>query len=197
MKYSLLVLPALGGVAADWAEFRGPGGRAVSDDANLPDHWTATENVAYKILGYSGQSDWTVQDGSSEPAGGTADTLSVRVSGDAWNGDPAFKLMLNGVTELHLMKADVLDAFPEIQVCTHYRLPDGTRTSQLPDPGDLVHVTPELITLPGWHTDLTRLTDPQALPKNLLAYLTFLEQELLVPIRIVSVGPDRVSTLRR
>jgi len=85
-------------------------------DGNKPDGWdhpsempqiyvdrdskgvALIENVAYKILGYSGQSDWTVQDGSSEPAGGTADTLSVRVSGDAWNGDPAFKLMLNGVT---------------------------------------------------------------------------------------------------
>ncbi len=105
--------------------------------------------------------------------------------------------MLNGVTELHLMKADVLDAFAEIQVCTHYRLPDGTLTPQLPDPGDLAHVRPELTTLPGWHTDLTQLTDPDNLPAPLLAYLTFLEQALQVPIRIVSVGPDRVSTLRR
>ncbi|WP_375418305.1 adenylosuccinate synthase [uncultured Hymenobacter sp.] len=114
-----------------------------------------------------------------------------------WIDLPALRyaIMLNGVTELHLMKADVLDAFAEIQVCTHYRLPNGTLTPQLPDPGDLAHVTPELITLPGWHTDLTQLTDPESLPPHLLAYLTFLEQELQVPIRIVSVGPDRVSTI--
>ena len=116
-----------------------------------------------------------------------------------WIDLPALRyaIMLNGVTELHLMKADVLDTFAEIQVCTHYRLPNGELTTQLPDPGDLAHVMPVLTTLPGWHTDLTQLTDPQNLPANLLAYLTFLEQELQVPIRIVSVGPDRVSTLRR
>ena len=116
-----------------------------------------------------------------------------------WIDLPALRyaIMLNGVTELHLMKADVLDTFAEIQVCTHYRLPNGELTPQLPDPGDLAHVMPVLTTLPGWHTDLTQLTDPQNLPANLLAYLTFLEQELQVPIRIVSVGPDRVSTLRR
>ncbi len=114
-----------------------------------------------------------------------------------WIDLPALRyaIMLNGVTELHLMKADVLDSFAEIQVCTHYRLPDGTRTPQLPDPGDLAHVVPVLQTLPGWHTDLTQLTEYNALPANLLAYLEFLERELQVPIRIVSVGPDRVSTL--
>ena len=54
---------------------------------------------------------------------------------------------------------------------------------------------PILQTLPGWHTDLTQLIEYNALPTNLLAYLELLEQELQVPIRIVSVGPDRVSTI--
>jgi len=114
-----------------------------------------------------------------------------------WIDLPALRyaIMLNGVTELHLMKADVLDSFAEIQVCTHYRLSDGTLTLQLPDPGDLAHVVPVLQTLPGWHTDLTQLTEYNTLPANLLAYLGFLERELQVPIRIVSVGPDRVSTI--
>ena len=105
--------------------------------------------------------------------------------------------MLNGVTELHLMKADVLDTFPEIKVCTPYRLPDGTRTPHLPDPGQLHLVTPEYVTLPGWHTDLTATTEAAAFPAPLQAYLAFLETELQVPVRIVSVGPDRVSTLFR
>ena len=105
--------------------------------------------------------------------------------------------MLNGVTELHLMKADVLDAFTEIRVCTHYRTATGERTLQLPDPGQLTTVIPEYITLPGWNTDLTAISSAAQLPPNLQSYLSFLEQELQVPIRIVSVGPDRVSTLHR
>ncbi|WP_426061857.1 adenylosuccinate synthase [Hymenobacter sp. B1770] len=116
-----------------------------------------------------------------------------------WIDLPALRyaIMLNGVTELHLMKADVLDAFTEIQACTHYRTATGESTPQLPDPGELTSVTPEYITLPGWNSDLTTINDAADLPINLKAYLDFLEQELQVPIRIVSVGPDRVSTLHR
>ena len=116
-----------------------------------------------------------------------------------WIDLPALRyaIMLNGVTELHLMKADVLDAFIEIQACTHYRTATGESTPQLPDPGELTTVTPEYITLPGWNSDLTQITDAAQLPPNLVAYLEFLERELQVPIRIVSVGPDRVSTLHR
>ena len=116
-----------------------------------------------------------------------------------WIDLPALRyaIMLNGVTELHLMKADVLDGFTEIQACTHYRTATGESTPQLPDPGELTTVTPEYITLPGWNTDLTQITDVAQLPANLVAYLDFLERELHVPIRIVSVGPDRISTLFR
>ncbi|GAA4027209.1 adenylosuccinate synthase [Hymenobacter glaciei] len=116
-----------------------------------------------------------------------------------WIDLPALRyaIMLNGVTELHLMKADVLDAFTEIQACTQYRTATGESTPQLPDPGELTTITPEYIALPGWNTDLTQITDAAQLPTNLVAYLAFLEKELQVPIRIVSVGPDRVSTLHR
>jgi adenylosuccinate synthase len=116
-----------------------------------------------------------------------------------WIDLPALRyaIMLNGVTELHLMKADVLDAFTEIQACTHYRTATGESTPQLPDPGELTTVTPEYVALPGWNTDLTQITDAAQLPANLIAYLEFLERELQVPISIVSVGPDRVSTLHR
>ncbi|AWM32977.1 adenylosuccinate synthase [Hymenobacter nivis] len=116
-----------------------------------------------------------------------------------WIDLPALRyaIMLNGVTELHLMKADVLDGFIEIQACTHYRTATGETTPKLPDPGELNTITPEYITLPGWNTDLTNITDAAQFPENLQAYLAFLERELQVPIRIVSVGPDRVSTLFR
>ena len=116
-----------------------------------------------------------------------------------WIDLPALRyaIMLNGVTELHLMKADVLDNFTEILACTHYRTATGESTSKLPDPGELTSVTPEYRTLPGWNADLTSVTDATQLPANLQSYLDFLEHELQVPIRIVSVGPDRVSTLHR
>jgi adenylosuccinate synthase len=116
-----------------------------------------------------------------------------------WIDLPALRyaIMLNGVTELHLMKADVLDEFTEIQACTHYRLPSGEITPNLPDPGELQTVTPKYVALPGWNTALTNITDAAQFPEQLQSYLTFLEKELQVPIRIVSVGPDRVSTLFR
>ena len=116
-----------------------------------------------------------------------------------WIDLPALRyaIMLNGVTELHLMKADVLDGFAEIRACTHYQTASGDSTPRLPDPGELDAVTPEYLTLPGWHSDLTSITAASQLPENLQSYLAFLEHELQVPIRIVSVGPDRVSTLFR
>ncbi|GAA4347471.1 adenylosuccinate synthase [Hymenobacter saemangeumensis] len=116
-----------------------------------------------------------------------------------WIDLPALRyaIMLNGVTELHLMKADVLDDFTEIRACTHYRTATGEVTPNLPDPGELQSVTPEYVTLPGWATSLTQVTDAAAFPEALQAYLAFLEKELQVPVRIVSVGPDRVSTLFR
>ena len=116
-----------------------------------------------------------------------------------WIDLPALRyaIMLNGVTELHLMKADVLDGFAEIAACIHYRTATGEEIPRLPDPGQLDQVTPVYQQLPGWHTDLTRLTEATEFPQPLQAYLAFLEKELQVPITIVSVGPDRVSTLFR
>ncbi|QIX60607.1 adenylosuccinate synthase [Hymenobacter lutimineralis] len=116
-----------------------------------------------------------------------------------WIDLPAlrYSIMLNGVTEIHLMKADVLDEFEEIQVCTHYRAADGTETDQLPDYATLQTMTPVYKTMAGWRTSLPAITDPAKLPQELQTYLEFLEEHLQVPIRIVSVGPDRVSTLHR
>ncbi|GAA3917260.1 adenylosuccinate synthase [Hymenobacter algoricola] len=114
-----------------------------------------------------------------------------------WIDLPALRytIMLNGVSELHLMKADVLDEFDEIRVCTHYRNPEGQETDQLPDLGALQTMQPVYTTLPGWKTNLQSITAPDALPEALKSYLRFLEQHLQVPIHIVSVGPDRVSTI--
>lgn len=114
-----------------------------------------------------------------------------------WIDLPAlrYSIMLNGVTEIHLMKADVLDEFEEIKVCTHYLTADGKQTDHLPDHGDLQNLTPIYTSLPGWCSNLQSVTDPSALPAELISYVKFLEKHLEVPVSIVSVGPDRVSTL--
>lgn len=114
-----------------------------------------------------------------------------------WIDLPAlrYSIMLNGVTEIHLMKADVLDEFDEIQVCTHYKTPDGHQTDRLPDHGDLQTMMPVYTSLPGWKTALPDIHQPHNLPNELKSYLRFIEDHLQVPIRIVSVGPDRLSTL--
>ena len=116
-----------------------------------------------------------------------------------WIDLPAlrYSIMLNGVTEIHLMKADVLDEFDEICVCTHYQLPDGSQTDQLPDLGTLQDVTPVYLSLPGWRTSLAEIAEVGKLPEKLVAYVQYLENQLQIPIRIVSVGPDRGSTLHR
>ena len=116
-----------------------------------------------------------------------------------WIDLPALRyaIMLNGVTELHLMKADVLDGFAEIEACTHYRTATGEELLNLPDPGQLDQLTPVYQPLPGWRTDLTSITDAAQFPQPLKDYLAFLEKELQVPVTIVSVGPDRESTLFR
>ncbi|UYZ59433.1 adenylosuccinate synthase [Hymenobacter latericus] len=114
-----------------------------------------------------------------------------------WIDLPALRyaIMLNGVTEIHLMKADVLSDFDEIRVCTHYRNADGSITEQLPDLAELQELSPEYISLPGWQTSLDNINDPKALPAQLTTYVQYLEQQLKVPVTIVSVGPDRTSTL--
>ncbi|GAB3837223.1 adenylosuccinate synthase [Hymenobacter jeollabukensis] len=116
-----------------------------------------------------------------------------------WIDLPALRyaIMLNGVTEIHLMKADVLSDFDEIQVCTNYRRPDGSTTEHLPDLAELQELTPEYTPLPGWQTSLDNISEPANLPAQLTAYVQYLEQQLQVPVSIVSVGPDRISTIHR
>ena len=106
-----------------------------------------------------------------------------------------YSIMLNAVTELHLMKADVLDEFDEINVCTHYRTADGQQTTHFLDGDGLEGATPVYVTLPGWRIELQNINDASALPVELQSYVKFLEEQLEVPIKIVSVGPDRASTL--
>ena len=114
-----------------------------------------------------------------------------------WIDLPALKyaIMINGVTELCMMKADVLDSFEEIKVCTHYKI-NGEEFDYFPfEIGK--DTIPVYKSLKGWNTVITNLIDQNSLPKELLDYIHFLEAELEVPIKIVSVGPNRSATINR
>ncbi|MCK5704205.1 MAG: adenylosuccinate synthase, partial [Cyclobacteriaceae bacterium] len=114
-----------------------------------------------------------------------------------WIDLPALKyaIMINGVTQLSMMKADVLDTFDEISVCTHYKLKNGALTDELPFDLCSEDITPVYKTLKGWNVDITGITDFNSLPTKLIDYVVFLEEELKVPISIISVGPNRVQTI--
>lgn len=105
-----------------------------------------------------------------------------------------YAIMINGVTHLAIMKADVLSIFESIKACTHYKI-DGKLVDTMPYDLCDVDIEPVYDELKGWNTDLTQLTDLSQAPKELMDYLDYLEEKLGVPIHIVSVGPDRAQTL--
>ncbi len=106
-----------------------------------------------------------------------------------------YAIMINGVTQLIMMKGDVLEEFDTIKACVAYKI-NGKETESLPF--DLSEVTePVYAELPGWQADLTKLQSENEFPEELNAYLDFLEDELGVPVKIVSVGPDRAQTIFR
>jgi adenylosuccinate synthase len=115
-----------------------------------------------------------------------------------WLDLPALKyaVEINGVTELMMMKADVLSGFESLQVCTHY-LYQGQRMDQLPYSLDPQWVTPVYESVPGWNQDLTGMHTADQLPSALMDYVAYIEKAVGVPITLVSVGPDREQTIHR
>ena len=116
-----------------------------------------------------------------------------------WMDLPALKyaIMINGVTQLVMMKVDVLNIFEEINICTHYQLADGTITDQLPYDLCDADVTPVYKTFKGWATSLENLHTYDEVPTELAAYIEFLEAELKLPISFISTGPDREAIIHR
>ena len=107
-----------------------------------------------------------------------------------------YAIMVSGVTQLILMKSDVLDTFPLIRACTAYRLADGTTTRDFPF--DIsTGIQPVYTEMPGWQQPLSGLTAEDQFPAAFSDYIRFLEHELETPITIVSVGPDRHQTILR
>lgn len=121
-----------------------------------------------------------------------------RPRGCGWIDLPSLKysIMINGVTQLLMMKADVLSSFSTIKACTHYQLADGSITETMPYEFVNQKIIPIYTELPGWETSLSG-TDETNLPTNLLAYVAFLEKSLGVPISLISIGPDRSQTILR
>lgn len=115
-----------------------------------------------------------------------------------WIDLPSLKysIMINGVTQLLMMKADVLNVFPAIKVCTAYKLKNGTVTELLPF--EMIHekVTPVYTELAGWNCSLSGITE-DSMPAALNNYIHFLEKYLKVPITLISTGPDRTQTVYR
>ncbi len=116
-----------------------------------------------------------------------------------WLDLPAlrYSIMINGVTQLFMMKADVLNIFEEIKVCTHYELPNGERIDKLSFEVMQSEAKPVYETLKGWNCSLKGIRDYEKFPQELNAYVEFLEKELNVPIKLVSIGPDREQTIMR
>jgi adenylosuccinate synthase len=116
-----------------------------------------------------------------------------------WLDLPALKysIMINGVTQLFMMKADVLNIFEEIKVCIAYELSSGEQIEKLPFEINELDAKPVYKTMKGWHCSLADVTQYEEFPEALKEYVTFLEEELKVPIKLVSVGPDRVQTIMR
>ena len=105
-----------------------------------------------------------------------------------------YAIQVSGVTQLIMMKADVLSGFENLKVCTSYNY-KGEEIHHLPFNIEAENVTPVYTHFKGWKEDLTRFTKPGDLPKELNEYIAFIEKETGVPITVVSVGPDRKQTI--
>ena len=107
-----------------------------------------------------------------------------------------YDIMIDGVTQLIMMKSDVLDTFETIKACVAYDI-NGKETEVFPFEIDEETVKPIYIERPGWNTDMTKMQSEDEFPEEFNQYVSFLEEQLETPIKIVSVGPDREQTIIR
>ena len=107
-----------------------------------------------------------------------------------------YAVQVNGVSELMMMKGDVLSGIDNLKICTQYKY-RGELISHLPFSLDEEFVSPKYIEMAGWQEDITNCTSYDELPSQLKEYVAFIENFLETPIRLVSVGPDRKQTIFR
>lgn len=106
-----------------------------------------------------------------------------------------YAIMIDGVTKLIMMKSDVLDSFETIKACVAYKV-NGEEIDYFPYDID-ENIEPVYVELPGWETDMTKMHSENEFPEEFNAYLAYLEEQLSIPIKIVSLGPDREQTIER
>lgn len=113
-----------------------------------------------------------------------------------WLDLPALKysIMLNGVDELLMMKGDVLSPFENIKICTHYEL-NNEAIEVIPFDGMSLDLKPQYINMKGWKVDIDKLETYDQIPSEVVDYVKYIEDQVKVPITVVSVGPDRSQTL--
>lgn len=106
-----------------------------------------------------------------------------------------YAIMIDGVSQLIMMKSDVLDSFETIKACVAYEI-GGKKVSEFPFEVD-DNIKPVYVEIKGWQTDMTKMLKEDQFPKKFTDYISFLEKELGVPVSIVSLGPDRAQTIIR
>jgi adenylosuccinate synthase len=106
-----------------------------------------------------------------------------------------YSIMINGVTELTMMKSDVMDDFESVKICTSYKV-NGQEVEHVPyEMTD--DIEPVYTEFKGWQTDMTAMTHENEFPEEFNAYIDFIEKETGVPVKVVSVGPNRAQTIDR
>lgn len=107
-----------------------------------------------------------------------------------------YAIQVNGVTALYMMKGDVLSGFDTLKICTSYKY-KGAEIDHLPYNIDPENVSPIYVEKKGWKADLTGMTSYDQLPSELKEYVEFIEKFVEVPIKVISVGPDRTQTINK
>lgn len=106
-----------------------------------------------------------------------------------------YSIMINGVTELTMMKSDVMDDFESVKICTSYKV-NGQEVAHVPYEMT-EEIEPVYTEFKGWKTDMTSMTHENEFPEEFNAYIDFIEKETGVPVKVVSVGPNRAQTIDR
>lgn len=106
-----------------------------------------------------------------------------------------YAIMINGVDQLIMMKSDVMDTFETVKIATGYKV-NGKESNEVPF-DTFAEIEPVYKEFKGWKRDLTKITDESELPFEFMNYVRFIEKETGVPVKIISVGPDRDQTIIR
>ena len=107
-----------------------------------------------------------------------------------------YSIQINGVTELNIMKSDVLSTIDKLLVCTSYTI-DGEEIDFFPYDINSKNITPNYVEFKGWDKDITLVKNEEELPVELIDYIDYIESFVDVPIKLISVGPDRTQTIFR